>query len=205
MRASHTVAAGSLLFSAAAQAAFTTYVNRAAFLGRLSADGVTPATEGFEGIAATNSFTTTLLTAPRVTVSSSPQMGVWDTPFQGAHASEGSHFVAVGTSPAKFMFAFDVPRTHFGFSVIDYGDAGSGVLRASFAGGNPMIVDTTRPDGEEVFFGIVSDLPLLNVQIICTNSGDSFAVDGLIMGTVPAPGAWGAAAIGAAWLARRRR
>lgn len=203
------LAASLLLVSCAASpagAAVTRYWDRTAFLSQSTADSVALHAEGFESLAATNAFAGAIIATPLLSANSTQTSGIWNQPFQGATASQGANYLAVSTSPMKLVLTLSIPRTHFAFTLADWGDSGTGIITfATDVSSAVIVTDTRRPDGEHYFAGFISTVPFTTVTLTSTNATDSFGLDDVLMGTVPAPSASCAFACAALFAARRRR
>lgn len=200
-------ALGSLARTAAARQTFNDEASFRAAAGVLSL-------ESFEGQTATNTRLLTTLALPSFTMRMSPdhELGVFDQPdFFGAHATHGTKHVCFEDGFAFVDFQFNEPVRSFGINVTDFGDFGSGSLSfTNSAGANHLIAAAPRPDGNELFFGLIANVPFNSARVSQSIVGELVGVDEIYVGLVPEPGTAGAilamlAACAIGRLAARRR
>jgi hypothetical protein len=129
----------------------------------------------------------------------------------GQHPSDGVKFLAYnsfGPVPVRELtIRFDQPIVALSFDVIDFGDLplylGQTLTMTTSAGDSILMSKTVGdydpPDGNQFFFGILSDIPLSEISLYTTNQ-DTIALDAFRYRFVPEPSIFAVTIIGTAVL-----
>ena len=119
-------------------------------------------------------------------------------PTSGQHPSDGAQYLAYnsyGPVPARGLtIRFDQPILALSFDVIDFGDLpaylGQTLTMTTSAGDSVLmgktVGDYDPPDGNQFFFGILSDTPLSDITLY-TTAQDNIALDAFRYRSVPEP------------------
>ena len=176
-----------------AGAAIVTFSNQANFLAAAGPVLL----ESFETVG-TQVASNSPLVAPVLTVipPSAPLGGVAvrDNPGNGLFATDGSQYIALGTTGdvgGVTNYELDTPSTVVGFSVTDFGDKGvndSGTLIfRTNTGEMQNIASSPLPDGNQLFFGAIADTPFSSFSVEASTSSDGYGVDEIYVNSIPEP------------------
>jgi len=186
------LAAAAVLACAAVPPAFATPVIFDTESTFLAAAG-SVSTEGFEGLTATNDFgfarTFSLddFTFTLGTPNSLSGGGVRNTPFLGAHATDGVNFIVDSTSSGVLgngstfpvVLTFVHPINRFGIHITDFGDDDSELGALVFntdVGSSGYTPLTPLADGNTQFFGMTDTAAFHTIQIFLHIGGGNFNV-----------------------------
>lgn len=178
-----------LIFLAGVSQAFSAtqvFRNEADYLAALGEEALL---ESFEGVPATNiqsgteyvqtdAFTLTCSDA-----GTKPAFGVFNRPNANCHATDGNNYVVAFNGVARtFNYNFNESIRAFGLKITDFGDyrpRGYDIFLRNENGENHRIAVAMLPDGNELFFGIITDTPFTQATIYRRNGGDGFGMDGI--------------------------
>ncbi len=198
------LAAAGVLALASVGSAFDVYSDESAFLA--AAPAVTM--ESFESLAVENDYSHASITVQDFTVSvtGSSGMGVYDTPPSwDGHATDGSNFIMISSTPQDLTFAMNNPILAWGINVTDWGDWGAGTL--TFRLGSQIVheMDSTGiVSDEEFFWGYLGDQYFDSITLTNTVSGEAYSFDEVYYG-VPEPMTLSMLAAGGLAALRRRK
>lgn len=194
-----------VLSTASAQQTFTSEADFLAATPPLSM-------ESFEGLTPENAIDQhSSLPLTDFTVSTlDAHLSVWDIPFNGGHATDGNNFVRhsgapIGIASNYMTLTFNASIFALGINITDWGDFGTaGTLTyTDDAGGNHQVAVTPQANEAELFFGIVSLLPITSATLAHDSEGEGFSIDEVYYG-VPEPTTLSLCAIASMTLLRRR-
>jgi hypothetical protein len=166
--------------------ATTTFTDEKAFL--LANPAITKM-ESFEGLTATNSYTTR--TCPMagfvIDIPDTPYdyLGIWNIPFVGGFATQGANWLGFQSNTnERLRWIFDHPINAFGVNITDWGDFGTGSLTFSNdAGDNFVVAVTPLGNGNQQFFGVINDgMSFTAVEFNQDISGEFYGVDEIYSG-----------------------
>ncbi len=131
-------------------------------------------------------------------------------PTQGQHATSGTYYLAFNARVLLLTFA--QPITALSLDFIDFGDFPAYLKQeltmTTSAGDSFLIAKTVEefalPNGNEIFFGFTSDVPLTEVTFH-TSISDNVAIDSMRYAYVPESSTMVLGLCGAGWILTRRR
>jgi len=174
-----------LIFGVAAHASII-YNDETLFQTDVVALSLSLANESFEGLSATNTLGSSPIVAADLTVSSTGSLGVYNTAIAGTSASDGTNFIAHQSGfKVPLNIDFDYAVNVFALDILDWGDFGSGSLIFSNDAGDTFTVAVApQSDGNQMFFGIISDTSFNQVTFLNTIAGEGYGMDDLYYGNV---------------------
>jgi hypothetical protein len=179
------VAAVLLLGVVVSADASTMFTSKSAFI--VNSGGHT-ILESFESLPATNSFTADWIPVSGFSMSTSPEanLGIFvGAQSSGLHPTEGAQYAVWAARPTEpsLTFRFEQPVHTFGATLTDALDGGiaSAELRLVTDTGIQMVAASgAKASGGEIFVGLISDEPFIEVVLTVTampSTGDGIGVD----------------------------
>lgn len=147
--------------------------------------------ESFETLPATNAFDLSVIDAPNLRVSEpfvdgAFNLGVWNQPEGGRHATDGSQYAALtvclapGCTPSiKRLEATAVPIGAIGLTIIDWGQAGAFdlILREDLTQQEIVAAFGGQPTGNEQFVGWIIPGLFTGYFDLVDSFGMTYAID----------------------------
>jgi hypothetical protein len=114
-------------------------------------------------------------------------LSVWNTSYSGQHATNGTKYVSVA-SISNLDFCLCTPCKAFGLYITDWGDFGTGTLCYSINGQTAsQIAVSPLPNGNELFFGIISTQSFNKITLFNNINGESYGIDEVYHCCIPEP------------------
>lgn len=109
----------------------------------------------------------------------------------GAFATDGTtYLVHQSDTGATLSFDFAVPVTAIGFSITDWESptgANAELIARNELGDEHLIASGPFPNGNEIFFGMVSDTPFTHLDLFNTSPREAYGIDGIYFSATAVP------------------
>lgn len=200
-------AAVSTVIATSAHALPTAYDTEVDFLSNAG----TVAFESFETSALSSNQSSLSVSGFTMSMSAGDSLSVVNQNNVGGQAHRGRQFVEFNVAANTVTYTFDTAITSFGINITDFGDREYvGDLTFTNDLGAQFVAATQGADGNDQFFGFVSDTAFTQVTFNQPNPDDYYSVDGVYFGgnaptSVSAPAPFALLGLGLIGLAAVRR